>query len=120
MVVIRPFLPVGDDPEAALIAHGLTSDLATDLSKASGLWVAVESGVADPVGRKLAAETAPAQYVLSGTAQRAGDRLRVQVQLAEAATGRQLWSERIERSATDLFAVQDEIARSLRPSSRSR
>jgi DNA-binding winged helix-turn-helix (wHTH) protein/TolB-like protein/Tfp pilus assembly protein PilF len=113
MIVIRPFLPVGDHPEAALIARGLTSDLATDLSKASGLWVATESGPADPVGRRLAAETGPAQYVLSGTAQRAGDRLRVQVQLAEAATGRQLWSERIERSSSDLFAVQDEIARSL-------
>ncbi len=113
MIVIRPFSPVGDDPEAALIAHGLTADLATDLSKASGLWVAIESGLADPVGRRLAAETAPAQYVLSGTAQRAGDRLRVQVQLTEAATGRQLWSERIERSSSDLFAVQDEIARSL-------
>lgn len=113
MIVIRPFAPVGDDPDAALIAHGLTADLATDLSKASGLWVATESGLADPVGRKLAAETAPAQYLLSGTAQRAGDRLRVQVQLTEAASGRQLWSERIERAADDLFAVQDEIARSL-------
>ncbi len=113
MIVIRPFSPVGDHPEAALIAQGLTADLATDLSKASGLWVVIEGGLADPVGRRLAAETAPAQYVLTGTAQRAADRLRVQVQLAEAATGRQLWSERMERSAGDLFAVQDEIARSL-------
>jgi TolB-like protein len=113
VVVIRPLSAVGDDPQAALIAHGLTSDLATDLSKVSGLWVAVESAVADPAGRRLAAETAPAQYVLSGTVQRVEDRLRVQVHLAEAATGRQLWSERTERSSNDLFAVQDEIARSL-------
>jgi DNA-binding winged helix-turn-helix (wHTH) protein/TolB-like protein/Tfp pilus assembly protein PilF len=113
VVVIRPFSTVGDDPQAALIAHGLTSDLATDLSKVSGLWVAVESALADPAGRRLAAETAPAQYVLSGTVQRVEDRLRVQVHLAEAATGRQLWSERTERSSSDLFAVQDEIARSL-------
>jgi DNA-binding winged helix-turn-helix (wHTH) protein/TolB-like protein len=113
MIVIRPFSPVGDHPEAALLAQGLTADLATDLSKASGLWVAIESRLADPVGRRLAAETAPAQYVLTGTVQRAADRLRVQVQLAEAATGRQLWSERMERSADDLFAVQDEIARGL-------
>ena len=81
MIVIRPFSPVGDHPEAALIAQGLTADLATDLSKASGLWVVIEGGLADPVGRRLAAETAPAQYVLTGTAQRAADRLRVQVQL---------------------------------------
>jgi DNA-binding winged helix-turn-helix (wHTH) protein/TolB-like protein/Tfp pilus assembly protein PilF len=113
VVVIRPLSAVGDDPQAALIAHGLTSDLATDLSKVSGLWVAVESALADPAGRRLAAETSPAQYMLSGTVQRADDRLRVHVHLAEAATGRQLWSERTDRSSNDLFAVQDEIARSL-------
>lgn len=113
MVVIRPFAAVGDDAQAALIAQGLTADLVADLSKVSGLWVAVESAVADPAGRQLAAETAAAQYVLSGTVQRGGDRLRVQVQLAEAATGRQLWSERTERSSSDLFAVQDEIAHGL-------
>ena len=113
MVVIRPFSAVGDDPQAALIAQGLTSDLATDLSKVSGLWVAVEGALADLAGRRLATETAPAQYVLSGTVQRADDRLRVQVHLAEAATGRTLWSERMERSSNDLFAVQDEIARNL-------
>ena len=113
MVVIQPFAAVGDDAQAALIAQGLTADLVADLSKVSGLWVAVESAVADPAGRQLAAETAAAQYVLSGTVQRGGDRLRVQVQLAEAATGRQLWSERTERSSSDLFAVQDEIARGL-------
>jgi DNA-binding winged helix-turn-helix (wHTH) protein/TolB-like protein/Tfp pilus assembly protein PilF len=113
MVVIRPFAAVGDDAQAALFAQGLTADLVADLSKVSGLWVAMESAVADPAGRQLAAETAAAQYVLSGTVQRGGDRLRVQVQLAESATGRQLWSERTERSSSDLFAVQDEIARGL-------
>jgi hypothetical protein len=76
-----PPLPVGDDPEAALIAQGLTGSGDRPV-EGPGLWVAIESGLPTRLGRRLAAETAPAQYVLLRNRAARRDRLRVQVQLA--------------------------------------
>ncbi|HJY75886.1 MAG TPA: winged helix-turn-helix domain-containing protein [Burkholderiales bacterium] len=97
-VTIRPFEALGEDPEAVLLARGLTADLVTDLSKVVGLSVI---GVA-PLGE-------PARYLVSGTVQRVEDRLRLHVHLADAQTGRQLWSERFDRPLASFFAVQEDL-----------
>ena len=54
-----------------------------------------------------------ARYVLEGSVRRAGERVRITAQLVDAATGGHLWAERYDRVLTDVFAVQDEIARSI-------
>ena len=60
------------------------------------------------VGRELGV-----QYVLEGSVRKAGDRVRIGVQLANAVTGREIWSARYERALVDVFAVQDEITTSV-------
>jgi TolB-like protein/Tfp pilus assembly protein PilF len=108
-VTIRPFEAVGDDPQAALLARGITADLITDLSKVSGLRVIDLV----PLGGKAAADTSanipPIRYVVSGTVQRVDQRLRLHISLTDGETGKQLWSERFDRAPSDLFAIQDEL-----------
>lgn len=105
-VLVEPFELPGAGTGEALIARAITADLVTDLSKVSGLRV---------VGGTRAAALAAvennegARYVLSGTVQQEGDRLRLNVLLSDAQTGRQLWSERIDRHVRDLFDVQDAL-----------
>jgi DNA-binding winged helix-turn-helix (wHTH) protein/TolB-like protein/Tfp pilus assembly protein PilF len=105
-VSIRPFESLGDDPQAVLLARGVTADLVTDLSKVFGLSVIADT----PSSDRAAATAAPLiRYVVSGSVQRAGDRLRLHVHLTDAQTGKQLWSERFDRAVSGLFAIQEEL-----------
>ncbi len=110
-VIVKPLEAVGGDSQQALIARAITSDLVTDLSKVSGLWVA--SGLEQPDQLPQGAEKTRARYVLSGTVQRDGEQLRLHVHLADVVAGRQLWSQRFDRDAKDLFSVQDDLVRSV-------
>jgi DNA-binding winged helix-turn-helix (wHTH) protein/TolB-like protein len=104
-VAIRPFEALSGDPREALLARGITADLVTDLSKVSGL------SVIDPVpGRgEAASEGPPVRYLVSGSVQRVGERLRLRVNLSDAGTGRLLWSERFDRALAGFFAMQEEL-----------
>lgn len=108
-VIVKPFEAVGEVSQRSLIARAITADLVTDLSKVSGLWIAsgLEQSDTPPGAEKTA------RYVLSGTVQGDGERLRLQVLLVDAVAGRQVWSQRFDRDAKDLFAVQDELVRSV-------
>ena len=108
-VGVRPFEALGNDPQAMLLARGITADVLTDLSKVSGLWVI---GFAPMDGRtdgEAASDAAPVRYLVSGTVQRVDKHLRLHVYLTDAETGKQLWSERFDRTLSDLFAIQDEL-----------
>jgi DNA-binding winged helix-turn-helix (wHTH) protein/TolB-like protein/Tfp pilus assembly protein PilF len=107
---IAPFRALGDDAQAALLAQGMTADLITHVSKVFGLSVIADTMAARPpdAGRPVE-DRPPVQYLLSGSVQRFGEQLRLHVHLAEAGTGKQLWSERFDRSASSLFELQDEI-----------
>jgi TolB-like protein/DNA-binding winged helix-turn-helix (wHTH) protein len=105
-VLVEPFEALGAGPGQALIARAITADLVTDLSKVSGLWVV---GATRAIGLAAAANIERPRYVLSGTVQQEGDRLRLNVLLTDAETGRQLWSERLDRHARDLFDLQDKL-----------
>jgi DNA-binding winged helix-turn-helix (wHTH) protein/TolB-like protein len=110
-VIVKPLEAVGEGSQQALIARAITADLVTDLSKVSGLWVA--SGLEQPDPLPHGAENTRARYVLSGTVQRDGERLRLHVHLADVVAGRQLWSQRFDRDAKDLFTVQDDLVQSI-------
>jgi non-specific serine/threonine protein kinase len=100
--------------EDEYLRDGITEDILTDLSKIKGLNVFPRTVVlafrdqkatAADVSRQLRAD-----YALEGSLRRAGNRLRINAQLVDAATGFPVWSERYDREMSDIFAVQDEIA----------
>lgn len=103
LVHVRAFEALGDDRQVALLAQGISADLVTDLSRVSGLAVIAAS----QQGNALSQDSSG--YVVSGTVQRFDQRLRVQVSLGDAASGRQLWTERFDRPIADFFAIQDEV-----------
>jgi DNA-binding winged helix-turn-helix (wHTH) protein/TolB-like protein/cytochrome c-type biogenesis protein CcmH/NrfG len=113
-VIVRPIEAIGDEP-AKLIARGLTADLVNDLSKIAGLWVVSGGATEGSLLHESANASAPApgRYALTGTLQADGGTMRLHIRLADDDAGRQLWSHRFERQMRDLFAVQDELIRSI-------
>lgn len=107
-LAIAPFEALSKDSQELLLARGITTDLLADLSKSSGLSII---GFSPMEGRPRSevSSRAESRYLVSGTIQRIDERLRLHVFLTEQGTGRQLWSERFDRSLTDLFAIQDEL-----------
>ena len=102
-VTVLPFEAVGPGREHDYLARGIASDLMTDLSRLAGLRLIGPS----------AGKPAQARYVVSGTVQRDGAALRVNVRLGDSRSGEQLWTQRFERPFGDLFAIQSEISRSV-------
>ncbi|TCL76078.1 adenylate/guanylate cyclase domain-containing protein [Rhizobium sp. BK251] len=112
-VAVLPFINVGGDTEHDHLAEGLTDDLITELSKVSGLFVIARHSVfaiKDTAGKiQDVASELGVHYVLEGSLQRAGPRLRINVKLIDALSGLSLWAERYDRQYADLFAVQDDV-----------
>ncbi len=104
-VTVVPFDSMGAGPDQAYLARGISNDLMVDLSRLEGLRV-VRTAVAEPPAPR-------ARYVVTGSVQREGETLRINVYLTDSQTRRQLWSERVERPFRDLFTVQDEVSRGL-------
>ncbi|TNM60236.1 adenylate/guanylate cyclase domain-containing protein [Aliirhizobium smilacinae] len=112
-VAVLPFINVSGEEAQDHLAEGLTDDLITELSKVSGVFVIARHSVfavrsASATVQDIAARLG-VQYVLEGTLQRDGARLRINVKLIEAMTGLSLWGERYDRQYSDLFAVQDDV-----------
>src|SRR5258708_16149060 len=112
-IVVLPFVNLSGDPEQDYFVDGVTETLTTDLSRISGSFVigrhtafTFKGNTVDvkKVGREL-----NVCYVLEGSVQRAGNRLRVNVQLIDVETGNHLWAERFDKPVADLFDMQDEI-----------
>lgn len=112
-VAVLPFKSIGEGE--TYFAQGLTSDITADLSRFSGLFVTSARSVFGYAGKavdiaKVAADLG-VRYVVTGSAQHTGGKVRVNIDLIEGATGKRQWSDRFDRSAEDLFAVQDAITR---------
>jgi TolB-like protein len=112
-IVVLPFANIGGDPEQEYFVDGVTESLTTDLSRISGAFVIARNTAFTFKGKaidvkKLGREL-NVRYVLEGSVQRAGNRLRVNVQLIDAETGNHLWAERFDKPVADLFDMQDEI-----------
>ena len=108
-VAIRPFEALSNESREVLLAKGITADLVTDLSKVSGLSVIGVAPAEGKAGGETADGAAAIRYLVSGSVQRIGERLRLQVHLSNAETGKQLWSERYDRALNDFFAIQEEL-----------
>ena len=107
-LAVTPFEALGAGPEQGYLARGIRSDLVTEISRLSGLRIINASGVAAP-----GAEALSARYVVGGTVQRAGAKLRIDVRLTDTRTNELLWSQSYERPFGDVLAIQDEISRQL-------
>ena len=116
-IAVLPFANMSGDAEQEYFSEGITEDIITNLSHNHSFFVisrstsftytgpAVDVG---KVGRELGV-----RYVVEGSVRRSGNRVRITAQLIEATTGHHLWADRYDRELADVFAVQDEIARSI-------
>jgi len=114
-IAVLPFQNLSGDPAQEYLGDGIVEDITTELCRFSELFVIARNSSFQykgkaidvrQVGRELGV-----RYVLEGSVRRGGDRIRISVQLVDAATGAHRWAERYDRQIKDVFAVQDEVAR---------
>jgi adenylate cyclase len=112
-IVVLPFANIGGDPEQEHFVDGVTESLTTDLSRLRSAVVIARNTAftykGKPFDVKAIGRDLNVRYVLEGSVQRGGNRMRVNVQLVDAETGSHLWAERFNKPLTDLFDMQDEI-----------
>ena len=116
-IAVLPFANIGGDQDQDYFANGLTEDIVTDLSRFREFRIVARDSCfrfrkpdADlqQVGRELAAD-----FVVTGSIRRRGSKLRLSAQLTAADSGNQLWAERFDRGAEDVFEVADELVRTI-------
>jgi len=116
-VAVLPFVNRSRDEEDEYFSDGLADELITVLAKIRGLRVAARSSAFTFKGKEApVAEVGKAlkvTTVLDGTVRKAGNRVRISVQLVKVSDGYHLWSETYDRTLEDIFAVQDDIAQSV-------
>jgi serine/threonine-protein kinase len=116
-VAVLPFVNASPDPDNEYLSDGITDELIDALSRVHGLRVASRTSVFALKGKlqdvRAIGALLGADEVLEGTVRKAGNRLRITAQLTSAADGRLLWSQRYDRTLDDVFAIQDEIARTI-------
>ena len=117
-IAVLPFKNLSTDPENAFFADALQDEVLTVLAKVADLEVISRTSAAhyrtdvDRNMRDIAHELGVA-YVVEGSAQRAGDRIRISAQLINARRDTHLWAEHYDRQIADVFAVQSEIAQQI-------
>jgi TolB-like protein/Flp pilus assembly protein TadD len=116
-IAVLPFDNMSDDPDQEHFADGMSEDLITGLSRIRWLFVIARNSTFvykhRAVDVKQVARELGVRYVLEGSVRRAGNRLRISAQLIDATTGGHHWAERYDRELGDIFAVQDDITRSV-------
>jgi TolB-like protein/class 3 adenylate cyclase len=112
-IVVLPFANIGGDPEQEYFVDGVTESLTTDLSRMIGSFVIGRNTAFTYKGKHVdlrrVGQELGVRYVLEGSVQRSGNRMRVNVQLIDSETGNHLWAERFDKPVADLFDMQDEI-----------
>ncbi len=116
-IAVLPFVNVSSDAENEYLSDGITDELIGALARVEGLQIASRTSVFSLKGKPQDVRAIGSLFgvseVLEGTVRRVGDRLRIGVQLTSAQDGRLLWSQRFDRELVDVFALQDEIARTI-------
>jgi len=116
-IAVLPFNNMSGDPEQEYFSDGITEDIITDLSKVSGLSVIARHSSFSYKGKPLKVQQIGRElgvdFMLEGSVRKAGARVRVTGQLVNCKKGSHVWAERFDRDLTDIFAIQDEITRSI-------
>ena len=117
VVAVQPFRNLSGDPDQDYFADGIGEDIVTGLSKIPDILVISRDrsfGTEEkPFSVQQAREQHGARFMLEGSVRRAGERIRVTAQLADAETGTRLWADRYDRDLGDVFNVQDEVVGSI-------
>jgi adenylate cyclase len=112
-IAVLPFVNMSGDAKDEYLTDGLTEQIINGLSKIGKLFVIARNSTFVYKGKAVkiqkVAEDLGVRYVMEGSVQRSGDRIRVTAQLIDALTGRHIWSEQYDRDLKDIFALQDEI-----------
>jgi adenylate cyclase len=116
-ICVLPFQNMSGDMEQDYFSDGISEDITTDLSKVSALGVVARNNAFIYKGRSMnvcdIARELDVSHVLEGSVRKAGQRVRITAQLIDGATGDHLWAERYDRNLDDIFAIQDEISKSI-------
>ncbi len=116
-IAVLPFTNLSGNPQQEYFSDGITDDLITDLSRVPKLFVIARTSSFTYKGKAEKAQTIGQElgvkYLLEGSARRAGDQVRINVQLVDATSGNEVWSQRYDRQMRDIFKLQDELVQSL-------
>jgi adenylate cyclase len=116
-IAVLPFENMSGDPEQEFFADGIVDEIITELSRFPDLFVIARNSAftykgqavkVQQVGRELGVA-----HVVEGSVRKAGNRIRIAIQLIDAATGNHMWAERYDRELVDIFDLQDEITRAI-------
>jgi adenylate cyclase len=116
-IAVLPFTNMSGDPEQEYFADGITEDIITELSRFHSLFVIARNSSfaykGKPVDVRTVSRELGVRYVLEGSIRRSGNRIRVTAQLIDAIIGSHIWAEKYDRVLEDIFAVQEEVTRSI-------
>jgi adenylate cyclase len=116
-IAVLPFTNMSGDPEQEFFADGITEDIITELARYPGLFVIARNSTFTYKGQSVRIQDVGRElgviYVVEGSVRKAGNRVRVTVQLIEAATENHIWAERYDRELSDIFEIQDELTRAI-------
>ena len=116
-IAVLPFNNMSGDPEQEYFSDGITEDIITDLSKISGLFVIGRNTSFTYKGKSVqlprVASELGVNFLLEGSVRKAGERVRITGQLIDGPSGSHVWADRYDRDLTDIFAIQDEITRTI-------
>ena len=116
-IAVLPFVNMSGDPEQEYFSDGITEDIITALSKLRWFFVIARNSSFIYKGKSVhlrqVADELGVGYVVEGSVRKSGDRVRITVQLNDAATGSHIWAEHYDRGLVDVFAVQDEITEAI-------
>ena len=116
-IAVLPFTNMSGDSEQEYFSDGITEDIITELSRFRSLFVIARQSSFRYKGKELdigkIGRELGVRYVIEGSVRRAGGRVRITAQLIEAESGSHIWAERYDRSLEDIFAVQEEVSRTI-------
>ena len=116
-VAVLPFENMSGDSQQDYFADGITEDITTELSRFKSIFVVARKSSFHYKGLKIKLQDICRElgvaYAVQGSVRKGGDRIRIAVQLVEAASATELWAERYDRRLDDIFTVQDEIAKTV-------
>jgi adenylate cyclase len=116
-IAVLPFDNLSGDPEQEYLTDGITENIIMALSQIPDMFVIARNSTftykGKPIKVKQVTEELGVRYVLEGSIQKSGDRLRITAQLIDAIEGHHIWAERYDRELKDIFALQDEITKKI-------